>query len=88
MTSLKTILEIHKDATAFVNNNTDEAAGLLPADIVKDVEVEKKALAGFPLMSGLDDNYKKDVMDFMNLEVELGVLKKPISQDKIFWQSS
>ncbi len=84
----KTILEIHKDATAFVNNNTDEAAGLLPADIVKDVEVEKKALAGFPLISGLDDNYKKDVMDFMNLEVELGVLKKPISQDKIFWQSS
>ncbi|MDO5859671.1 ABC transporter substrate-binding protein [Methanobrevibacter sp.] len=84
----KTILEIHKNATEFINNNTDEAAGLLPSDIVSDVEVEKKALAGFPLISGLDDDYKQDVMDFMNLEVDLGVLKKPISEDKIFWESS
>ena len=82
----KTILEIHENATAYINNNTDEAAGLLPADIVKDVEIEKKALAGFPLISGLNASYKKDVMDFMNLEVELGVLKKPISEDKIFWE--
>ena len=82
------ILEIHKEATEFINNNTDEAAGLLPDDIVSDVELEKKALAGFPLIYGLDDSYKQDVMDFMNLEVDLGVLKEPISQDKIFWQSS
>ena len=84
----KTILEIHENATAYINNNTDEAAGLLPADIVKDVEIEKKALAGFPLISGLNASYKKDVMDFMNLEVELGVLKKPISEDKIFWEDN
>ena len=84
----KTIIEIHKNATDFINNNTDEAAGLLPSDIVSDVEVEKKALSGFSLISGLDDNYKKDVIDFMNLEVELGVLKGPISQDKIFWEGN
>ena len=82
------ILEIHENATAFINNNTDEAAGLLPEDIVSDVEVEKKALSGFSLISGLDDDYKKDVMDFMKLEVDLGVLKKPISEDKIFWDGS
>ena len=84
----KTILEIHKNATDFINNNTDEAAGLLPSDIVSDVEVEKKALSGFSLISGLDDDYKQDVLDFMNLEVELGVLKGPISQDKIFWEDN
>ena len=82
----KKILEIHKNATAFINNNTDEAAGLLPDNIVSNVELEKKALAGFPLISGLDKDFKKDVMDFMNLEVDLGVLKKPISEDKIFWE--
>ena len=80
------ILKIHEDATAFINNNTDEAAGLLPDNIVSDVELEKKALAGFPLISGLNETFKKDVMDFMNLEVDLGVLKNPISEDKIFWQ--
>ena len=84
----KTILEIHENATSYINNNTDEAAGLLPADIVKDVEIEKKALAGFPLISGLNDSYKQDVMDFMNLEVDLGVLKKPISEDKLFWEDN
>lgn len=82
------ILDIHKNATDYINNNTDEAAGLLPDNIVSDVEVEKKALSGFPFISGLDDNFKQDVMDFMNLEVDLGVLKQPISQDKIFWQGS
>lgn len=82
------IVEIHKNATEFINNNTDEAAGLLPDNIVSDVEVEKKALSGFPLISGLDDDFKKDVIDFMNLEVDLGVLKEPISQDKIFWDGS
>ena len=83
-----TILEIHKNATDFINNNTDEAAGLLPSDIVSDVDVEKKAIAGFPFISGLNESFKDDVMDFMNLEVDLGVLKKPISEDKIFWEGS
>jgi len=82
------IVEIHKNATDYINNNTDEAAGLLPSDIVSDVEVEKKALSGFPFISGLDDDFKQDVLDFMDLEVDLGVLKQPISQDKIFWEGS
>lgn len=82
------ILDIHKNATDFINNNTDEAAGLLPKDIVSDVEVEKEAMSGFPFISGLNDTYKQKVMDFMELEVDLGVLKKPISEDKIFWEAS
>ncbi len=82
------IVEIHKNATDYINNNTDEAAGLLPDDIVSDVEVEKKALSGFPFISGLDDDFKQDVLDFMDLEVDLGVLKQPISQDNIFWEGS
>ncbi|MBE6500111.1 MAG: ABC transporter substrate-binding protein [Methanobrevibacter thaueri] len=82
------ILDIHKNATDFINNNTDEAASLLPKDIVSDVEVEKTAMSGFPFISGLNKSYKQSVMDFMDLEVDLGVLKKPISEDKIFWQGS
>ena len=82
------ILEIHKNATDFINNNTDEAAGLLPKDIVSDVEVEKMSMSSFPFISGLNDTYKQDVMDFMNLEVDLGILKKPISENQIFWECS
>lgn len=82
------ILEIHENATDFINKNPDEAAGMLPKDIVSDVEVEKVSMSSFPFISGLNDTYKQDVMDFMNLEVDLGVLKKPIDKDKIFWQGS
>ena len=83
-----TILKIHENATDFINNNSDEAASMIPSDIVSDVEVEKVAISSFPFISGLDDSFKQDVMDFMNLEVDLGVLKEPISQDKIFWDGS
>ena len=83
-----TILEIHKNATEFINNNTDEAASMIPSDIVSDVEVEKVAMSSFPFIYGLDDSYKQDVMDFMNLEVDLGVLKNPISEEDIFWDGS
>lgn len=82
------ILEIHENATDFINANSDEAAELLPSDIVSDVEVEKKAISGFPFISGLDDSFKDNVMDFMDLEVDLGILKKPIPEENIFWQSS
>lgn len=84
----QTILDIHENATNYINNNTDEAASLLPSDIVSDVEVEKVAMSGFPFISGLNDTYKQKVMDFMKLEIDLGVLKKPLSEDEIFYQSS
>ena len=82
------ILDIHKNATDFVNNNSDEAASMIPSDIVSDVEVEKEALSSFPFISGLSDDYKQDIMDFMELEVDLGVLKKSISEENIFWEDS
>ena len=80
------ILEIHENATSFINENPDEAAGMLPSDIVSDVEVEKVSMSSFPFISGLNDSYKQDVMDFMDLEVDLGVLKNALSEDDIFWE--
>lgn len=82
------IIEIHENATSYINNNTDEVAKLLPDDIVSNLDVEKKALSKFLFISGLDDDYKKEVMKFMDIEVELGLLKQPLSQDKIFWKAS
>ena len=81
-------MDIHKNATDFINNNSDEAASMIPSDIVSDVEVEKEALSSFPFISGLSDDYKQDIMEFMELEVDLGVLKKPISEENIFWEDS
>lgn len=82
---LNTILEIHNNTTKYLNENPDEAAGKLPSDVVSDVEVEKQALSGINFISGLNDTYKQSIIDFMNIEVEMGLLKKALNPDQIFY---
>lgn len=87
------LLEIHANATKFINDkiaddDTDDVVGLLPADIISNKDIEEDSLESFPFLSGLNESFKKDVKDFMNLEVELGILKKPISDDKLYWEGS
>jgi NitT/TauT family transport system substrate-binding protein len=82
--TLKTILDIHENATKFINNHSDEAASLLPDTLVKDVSVEEKSLKNIEFTHGLDDAYVNRVMDFIKLEMDLGFVKKPIPKEKIF----
>ncbi|MDL2246603.1 ABC transporter substrate-binding protein [Methanobrevibacter sp. OttesenSCG-928-K11] len=84
---LKDILEIHENATNYINENPDDAAGKLPKDIVSDIEVEKKSLSNIEFVSGLNDTYKQSIMDFMNLEIKLGLLKEVIPENKIFYSA-
>lgn len=81
---LKKILAIHKNATNFVNKNPSEAAKLLPEDIVPDKSLQASVLNATNFVSGLDDSYKNNVLKFVDMEVELGLLQKAISSDKIF----
>lgn len=81
---LDTILDIHENATKYINENPQEAAKLLPEDIVPDKEIQGDILANTNFISGLDDEYKQNVMDFMNLEVELGVLNQTLNESQIF----
>lgn len=87
------VLEIHENSTKFINEKisegkTSEIVDLLPADIVSNKKAEANSIESFPFIYGLNDAYKQNVMDFMDLEVDLGVLKQSISQDKIFWEGS
>ena len=84
---LKKILAIHENATDFTNENPKEAAALLPDDIVPDKDLQAGIIADTTFVSGLDDDYKKNVMEFMQLGVDLGLLKEPISEDKIFYEA-
>ena len=86
----KALLNIHANETKYINDkiadgNTQEIVDHLPDDIITNKNVEKDSIESFPLISGLNESFKKDVMDFMNLEVQLGVLKKPLTQEQIFW---
>ena len=81
----KKIVEINGNATDYVKEHPDESVSQLPKDIVSDEDVEKKSLSGINFVSGLNDTYKQSVMDFMNIEVDLGVLKEKIPEEKIFY---
>ena len=88
----KDILDIHKNATKFINdkikaNETAEVVKLLPEDIVSDANVEAQSLESFPFISGLDKNYKANVDTFQGLEVDLGILNSTISQDDLYWEA-
>lgn len=82
--SLDKVLKAHEEATKFTNENPAEAAKMLPEDIVPDQELQAKVIADTVFISGLDAEYKQKVMDFMALEVQLGLLKQPLTEEQIF----
>jgi NitT/TauT family transport system substrate-binding protein len=88
----KTILDIHEKATNFINQNvaaghTDKVVKLLPEDIVTDENIEADSLESFPFISGTPDKFKADVDAFQKLEVDLGIIKEPISHEKLYWEA-
>ncbi|MDO5848720.1 MAG: ABC transporter substrate-binding protein [Methanobrevibacter sp.] len=85
---LKDLIDAHKEATDIIKKDSKGAASQLPKEIVSNVTLEEKALGGINFISGLDASYKQSIMDFMNLEVELGILKEPLSEQKIFWNGN
>lgn len=80
---LKTILDIHNETTEYILKNPEEAATKLPADQF-DVNVEKVAMKNIKFTSGLSDDYKNKVKDFMNIEIDLGLIEKALDINKIF----
>lgn len=83
----KAIVSIHEEATKFINENPDKVVDLLPDDIVSDKNSELESIKSFPFIYGVDDGFKSDVDKFMGLEVELGLLKDMVPQDKIYWKT-
>ena len=88
----KDIVAIHKEATTFINKNikdgkTDEVVKLLPEDIVADPDVEAQSLESFPFIYGLSNEYKANVDNFQQLEVDLGILNETVPQEDLYWEA-
>ena len=83
----KKIVEINTNATEFIQNNATGAAALLPDDIVSNLSIEEISLEGLNFVSGLSDAYKQNVMDFMQKEVDLGVLNQKLTESQIFYDT-
>ena len=88
----KDIVDIHKNATKFINDkvaagNSSEVVKLLPEDIVSDAHLEANSLQSFPFISGIDNSFKADVDAFQKLEVDIGILNGTVSHDKLYWEA-
>ena len=88
----KDILDIHKNATKYINDqiaagNSSEVVKLLPEDIVSDAHLEANSLQSFPFISGIDNSFKADVDAFQKLEVDIGILNGTVSHDKLYWEA-
>lgn len=82
------VVQVHENATKYLNNSTGWVYNKVPMDSVKDPALKRYYFDNVSLVYGLDDDFKHNVDDFMKILVDLGNLKQPIPQEKIFWQGS
>ncbi|ADZ09888.1 aliphatic sulfonates family ABC transporter, periplasmic ligand-binding protein [Methanobacterium lacus] len=81
---LQTFLDIHKNCTEFANNNTNQTASLVSDELTTNPELEKTALKHVIFVSQLNNDFQTKVLDFMNIEIEMGYLKKNLTSSQIF----
>lgn len=80
----KTILDIHKKATDKIKANPEGMVQYLPQHIVPNAEIEKESLKHTEWVSDLNDTYKKNVINFLNIERDLGIINDSVPQEKLF----
>lgn len=81
---LHKFLDIHKKATEFINNNPNETAKLVSTQLTTNPELEMMSLPHVKFVSQVDKAFRDKVIDFMNIELKMGYLKKPMTVDQIF----
>jgi len=81
---LQTYLDIHKNSTEFVNSNKNETATLVSQEITTNPELEKTALTHVIFVSQLDTEFQNKVLNFMNIEIGMGYLKKNLTSSQLF----
>ena len=78
------ILDIHKKATDKIKADPEGMVQYLPPHIVPNAEIEKESLKHIEWVTGLNDTYKKNVIDFLNIERDLGILEDAVPQEELF----
>lgn len=81
---LQTFLNVHQNATEFVNNNQNETANLISTQITTNPDLEKMSLPHTVFVSRVDKTFQANVMNFLKIEQELGYMKKNLTEDQIF----
>jgi len=81
---LQKFLDIHKNTTEYVNNNREETAYLISKEMTTNPDLEEMALPHVIFVSKVDKAFQENVMNFLKVEQELGVMNKNLTPDEIF----
>ena len=75
--------DIEKATKKLIDNPNDQIQ-YFPSHIVVDENAEKESLSNIKFISGLDDNYKSNVENFLKIEVDLGVINSVPTAEQLY----
>lgn len=81
---LQTFLNIHKNCTEYVNNNRNQTAEMVSDELTTNPNLEKTALSHVVFVSQLNTAFQEKVINFMNIEIQMGYLKKNLTSNELF----
>ena len=81
---LKKFLEVHSNATDYVNNHKDETAEIVSKKLGTNEEVIDEGLKHIQFDSNLSTTFVDNVMKFVYVQQKLGYLKNNLTESQLF----
>ncbi|WP_455644865.1 ABC transporter substrate-binding protein [Methanosphaera sp.] len=81
----KQYIEIQSNATQKLIDDANGSVQYLPSSIVPNATLEQTTLSNMNWVVGLNDTYKQNIRDFIDIENKLGVLNKTFTDDELFY---
>lgn len=81
---LNIFLQIHKNATDYVNTHPNETVNILTQELTTNQQLENISLQHIRFVSSVDKEFQDNVLHFMNIEINLGYLKTNLTSNQIF----
>ncbi len=78
------IVDIHKEATQKIIDNPEDIIQYLPDTIVSNETVEKNSLSNIKWVTELNDEYKDNVNNFLNIEKDLGIINQTLNDEQLY----
>ncbi|MCK9151260.1 ABC transporter substrate-binding protein [Methanobacterium alcaliphilum] len=81
---LDKFLKIHQQSTQYVNTHPNETANIINAELITNLEIEAFSLTHIKFVSSIDKSFQKKVLEFAEIEKNLGYLNKNLTAEDIF----
>ncbi len=81
---LDKFLEIHDNATKYVNNHPNETANILNQELTTNLDVEHLSLQHIIFVSRIDKSFQDKVLELVKIENQMGYLNKSLTSNDIF----